>query len=748
MKKKVFVFLGITLALFVAVFGIYLKYVKPDSYMVFVESFDHGVITVDGGTLKGSDEKFRVECKPGQEITININPERNDSAYYNLKSLYVNGVNVTDEVNMLQYKTEVDRKLTVLASFKKGKRPAGDSSDTQSSSVKSPQIDKLANNSYLGSYAAYDVADPSIIYDEASGYFYCFGSDNVVVKSKDLLNWTGRTTYFPSPDNAQSNSVMTFSTFTCVDKWAKDHGYGEDEAYSDINQDRTPLAPDIVKVGGTYYLYFSLSKSAGANESAIFCVKTNNLEKAVSEKSWEEVGIVISSCGRHAGSQITSDDSGNSNRETFKAHYDEANAVHPCVISTDNGMFMAYGGYYGKDEIGGEIYLVELSSKTGLLKKESQFTQSGPVISTLHGKKTYNAGTVIADPGKIPSMGKNDGSLVSGAEIIYNEKTDYYYLLLTYGVESTNYEIRTARSKSVEGPYVDYNGNDMGEYGKSSRNNQYTKGNQLISGYGFTLSSEGGVSYSDIGRASLGSPGMIYTKNGNWFLACQSQVYFSADGIISTGFTNAQESGALVEAYSALDIREIKFSEDGWPMAMCQMYSGEKAVTKLKTSELYGNWDVIIFDKNADEDDYKAVVRNTSQTVSILKNATITQTDISKKKKLNTEQVLRKSGDHFVVTIDSVEYAIYPAIVWDWELGEGSITFTGIGANGSTIWGKKNASGALGIYTGTFYYVLDKCDDETKAKYEKKVEKISSNPSQSEIDSMTNSIVKALAKTR
>ena len=139
MKKKFFAFFGATVILFAMLLGIYVKYIRYDSYMVFVESFDHGVITVDSGITKGTDSKYRVECEPGQEITFNINPERNDSAYYNLKSLYVNGKNVTKKVNMLQYKTKVDGKLTVVASFKKGKRPESDTSEAISSSVSRPK---------------------------------------------------------------------------------------------------------------------------------------------------------------------------------------------------------------------------------------------------------------------------------------------------------------------------------------------------------------------------------------------------------------------------------------------------------------------------------------------------------------------------------------------------------------------------------------------------------------------------------
>ena len=738
MKKKFFAFFSATVLLFAMLFGIYFKYIRNDSHMVFVESFDHGVITVDGGKTKGTDNKYRVECEPGQTITFNINPERNDSAYYNLESLYVNGVNVTKQVNMLQYKTVVNEKLTVLASFKKGKRPADEKKDEDVADVKKPDIDKYASNAYLGASAAYDITDPSIIYDKASGYYYCFGSDNVVIKSRDLVNWTGRTTYFPSPENAQSNAVMTFSTFPSVKKWAKSHGYSSEETYSGVDEDRTPNSPDIVKIGDTYYLYFSLTKAEGTNESAIFCVKTKNLERAVSEKDWDDVGLVISTCGQHSGSIIN----GDGEREAIRDYYDKANAVHPSLISTDDGVFMVYGGYYGNDSFDGEIYLVELNKKNGLLKKDSKYSKDGPTVSTLHGDTRYNAGTVVADPGKIPSVKKSEGSLISGADLVYNEDEGYYYLLVTYGVESSNYEIRVARSKKVGGPYVDYNGNEMQKSGK----NQFDKGTQLLAGYGFTQSSEGCVSYSDIGKASMGSPSVICTKNGDWLVASQAQVYFYADGKLATGYNKAKESGADVEAYPALDVREIKFTEDGWPLAMTQMYSGKVADTKLKTSNLYGNWDVIIFSKDADKTDYKAVARSASQTVSILKNATVSQNDIRKNKELNTENVLKKNKDHFVVTIEGVEYAIYPAILWDWELKEGSVTFTGIGADGSIIWGKKNSSGALGIYTDTFYYVLSKCDEATKAKYDKKIAKISSNPAQSEIDSMTNSIISQLLK--
>ncbi len=744
--KKFLAFFTATVLLFAGVFLIYWKYVRPSEYMVFVQSFGHGVITVDSKETVGTDEKYRVTCDNGQELTLNINPERTDSTYYNLKKLIVNGVNVTDEVNMLQYKVKADKKLNVLAFFKKGKRPEGYKAEEATSKIEKPAIEKYADNKYIGSYAAYDIKDPCIFYDEQSGYYYCFGSDNVVIKSKDMVNWSARTTYFPTPEEAESNTIMSFSAFKSVKKWAKEHGYGADENYSNENQDRTPLSPEIIYRKGTYYLYFSLSKTADANESAIFCVKTDNLASAIENKQWKDAGLVISTCGRHAGSEIVEDEaSGEKNKHSFKASYDSANAVHPSVISTENGLFMIYGGSYGREKIGGEIHLVELSTKTGLLKAASPVNAQGEVISTLHGSSRFQSGTLVAKPGRIPALSKNDGSLLSGADIVYNKDTGYYYLFLTYGVQESNYNVRVARAKSPEGPYTDFGGADMSSYGKSGRNNQYTKGLMLTAGYNFLSSSNGGVTYTDIGRASIGSPSVIKTSKGKWFMASQSQLYYKLGSLITTGAAQAQANG-LTEVYPfpSLEVRELKWTTDGWPMACPEVYSGTAASTKIKQSSLYGNWDTVIFDPTGDAEDYKAVARNTSQTVTILEKAVITEKDIRKGRKLTTEGTLTKSDGFYTVVIDSVKYNIYPMAVWDFELEEGTVVFTGYSEDGTAIWGKKNFSDALGINATTFYHVLAMCDEAVQAEYTEKMQKISGNPSQTDIDAMTGELVEAV----
>lgn len=745
MKKKFWFFFTVTVALFAMVFSIYFRYVYQSEYRVFIESFDHGVITVDSQDTVGTDEKYSVVCKKGQTITLNINPERTDTTYYNLKKLYVNGEDVTNEVNMLQYKTTVEGKLTILASFKKGMRPENDKSDVSSLDIEKPELLSPFGDGYLGSFASYDIKDPSIIYDDKSGYYYCFGSDNVVIKSTDLVNWGGRTTYFESDINASNNAIMSFSAFDSVYDWAKEHGYGSDELYSDKNEDRTPLAPDVVKVDGTYYLYFSLSKSAGANESAIFCVKTDNLADAVTYKRWDDVGLVISSCGRHGGTYSVIGEDGESKKEKLSTHYDEANAVHPAVIVSSDGMFMTYGSYYGQENIKGAIYMVELNKKTGLLKKDSICNSQGEIISTLHGDKTFRSGVLLANPGRIPSMSKKDGSLISASEIVYSKDSGYYYLLMTYGVDDANYNIRVARSKNVTGPYTDMMGQSMDDYSSSGGKSQYDKGTLLLGGYTFTNSSQGGVLYTNTGRASIGSPCVIKTKNGNWYIASQSQAYYKVGSEITSGAAKADELEVTnVNTAPVLEIRELLWTKEDWPMAEPEVFSGRKARTNIKKASLYGNWDIIVFDNKGPSDSFNAVERSESSLVTIHEKAVITAKDIKKGKSISTEGVLKKDNGYYTITIDGVGYKVYPTALWDWELNEGSIVFTGYGENGSTIWGKKNISGALGIYTDAFYHVLSLCDEETQAAYKKKINKISGNPSQYTIDSMTDKLIDKL----
>ncbi|MCM1544262.1 MAG: glycoside hydrolase family 43 protein [Ruminococcus sp.] len=727
--KKAMPFILTVVALLAAVLVMYFKFIRVPECPVFLESFEHGVMTVENRETIGSDDKFKVVCKNGDTLTININPERTDKNYYNLSKLVVNGVNVTDDVDMLQYKLKVDGKLNVVAYFKKGKRPTDKTSKTSVSFPSAPKIEYPAENAYLGSDDAYDIKDPSIIYDSASGWYYCFASDNIVIRSKDLVNWENRTNYFDIPDEADSDSIMDFSQFESVRKWAKAHGYSDDVTKSGAKNNRSPLAPDVVKVGSEYYLYFSLSKEKNANESAIFCVKTNSIEAAVRDKKWTDVGLIVSSCS-----------------DTKEGNYDAANAVHPSVLVNGKKMYMAYGSYYGSDTINGSISLLELDYDTGLLKSGGAINGSGEAISTIHGSDIFRSGKLIARPGSVPALGKKEGSLITASDLVYNSETEYYYLFMTYGEEQSNYNIRVARSKKVEGPYVDVTNQSMSDFASSRKKNQYTKGLKLIGGYNFVMSSGGGVSYTDVGKAATGSPCIIKADGGKWLMASQSRVFYKYDDKIVTGDKIASDNDLDIQTAPALEIRQIFFNKEGWPLAVPEAYAGETVLKGVKEADMYGNWDVIVFNNSGDSDDYKAVERSTSEMVSIFKGMTISKADIEKKTKLEKLVFEKKDATSYSMLLNGKTFVVYPAVAWDWELSEGVLTFTGISDDGTTIWGKKNASPYMGIYSDTFWYLLSMTDGDTQDKYKQKVEKISGNPSQINIDTMTQEILKVIQK--
>jgi hypothetical protein len=255
------------------------------------------------------------------------------------------------------------------------------------------------------------------------------------------------------------------------------------------------------------------------------------------------------------------------------------------------------------------------------------------------------------------------------------------------------------------------------------------------------------VLYTNVGRASIGSPCVIKTKNGNWYIASQSQAYFKVDTEITTGIATAQENDLMnVNPASTLEVRELVWNKESWPMAEPEVFSGAKSRTSIKKTSLYGIWDVIVFDKGGNAQDMSAVERSESSLVTIHEKAIITTRDIKKGKSISTEGLLKRDDGFYTITIDGVQYKIYPSAMWDWELSEGSIVFTGYGDDGSTIWGKKNISGALGLYTDAFYHVLSLCDEATQAKYNEKISKISGNPSQYSIDSMTDKLIDILTK--
>lgn len=138
-----------------------------------------------------------------------------------------------------------------------------------------------------------------------------------------------------------------------------------------------------------------------------------------------------------------------------------------------------------------------------------------------------------------------DGA-IEGPYIIYNEDTGYYYLFVSYGSLWSDYNIRVGRSRKVTGPYFDHNGRDMTDLSDTDA----TLGFMPACGYKFDD--------DPIGYMGPGHNSVLHDFDGAWYLV-----------------SHIRPHNFRKEEPSMLHIRRLLWSEDGWPLASPEPYSGE-----------------------------------------------------------------------------------------------------------------------------------------------------------------------------
>lgn len=181
-------------------------------------------------------------------------------------------------------------------------------------------------------------------------------------------------------------------------------------------------APELVKRNGEYRLYTSAS-SFGSQQSVISLFTSNRIDgkyqyKMDIVKTYEDAGLML------------------------------PNAIDANVISNRNGEdFLIYGSFFGG------IYILALDS------------------DGLPAEKTY---------GKRIAGGNH--TAVEGAYVYYDRDEDLYFLFLSYGSLTYDYNIRIATSKEITGPYEDSLGHEMTNLDPVLR-----VGDKIIGGYNFDL---------------------------------------------------------------------------------------------------------------------------------------------------------------------------------------------------------------------------------------------------------------------
>ena len=201
--------------------------------------------------------------------------------------------------------------------------------------------------------------------------------------SKDLVHWESGPAVFRAPPEWVAKNVPENRRMSC---WA----------------------PDVMKVGDRYLLFYSVS-SIGKMTSAIGLASNPTLDPNDPNYRWRDEGIVVQTREGQAG-------------EAF-------NAIDPSVFQdADGSLWLTFGSYWSG------IKLIQLDPKTG--------------------KR-------IAPDSKLYSLAYNES--IEASYLCKHDK--YYYLFVNWGscCQGTNstYNIRVGRGESITGPYRDKAGKDM-----------------------------------------------------------------------------------------------------------------------------------------------------------------------------------------------------------------------------------------------------------------------------------------------
>jgi arabinan endo-1,5-alpha-L-arabinosidase len=170
-------------------------------------------------------------------------------------------------------------------------------------------------------------------------------------------------------------------------------------------------APDVIKVGDKYLLYYSAS-TFGRNVSAIGLATNPTLDPSDPAYHWSDQGMVVRS-----------------------QRSDNFNAIDPAVTrDAEGGLWLAFGSFWNG------VKLIQLDP---------------------------NSGKRIAADSQVYSLARN--RQIEAPYVYYHDH--FYYLFVNWGtccrgVNST-YNIRIGRSAKITGPYLDKEGRDMADNGGS-----------------------------------------------------------------------------------------------------------------------------------------------------------------------------------------------------------------------------------------------------------------------------------------
>jgi len=431
--------------------------------------------------------------------------------------------------------------------------------------------------------------------------FYVFGSHLAAAKSKDLMNWD-----LIASGVTDSNPIIPNVTTELKEtlEWA---------------QTDTLWAADVIQLAdGKFYMYYNACKG-DSPRSAMGIAVADNVEGP-----YKDTGIILKS---GMWDQISEDG-------TIYDATKHPNAVDPDVFFDKDGkLWMVYGSYSGG------IFIMEMDPTTGK-----------PLPNQGYGKKV---------------MGGNH-SRIEGPYMLYSPETDYYYMYLSFGGLDAvgGYNVRVARSKTPDGPFLDAQGNDMANVKADPTKPIFDDksiepyGVKLIGNYLFERQLGDPGTGLGIGAVSPGHNSAYYDEaTGKQFLIFHSR------------FPGRGEQHEI-------RVHEMFMNADGWPVVAPYRYAGETNVdAAVQASEIPGNYRWIAQGKEISAD--------IATDVSVTLNANGTLSGAA----TGTWQ-LSGTNDATITTGGKTYKGVFLRET-NPVSGDKTLTLTALSTEGTTVWGTK-----------------------------------------------------------
>ncbi len=367
--------------------------------------------------------------------------------------------------------------------------------------------------------AGVSVHDPSVI--KIGDTYYIYGSHLTAAKSSDLRNWTTVADGYSATNPVYGGFMKDGHVFDFAGNMFS--AIPTDDGGTHI------WAPDVIynEKQDLYYMYFCTSSTFNASN---LCYATSKDPEG--KFKWQGPliysGYSSETIDKTDVLDYVSRDYADENYLGGKGSYDYENypnAIDPSVFRDGEGkLWMVYGSWSGG------IYLLELDEKTGKVLHPKADPKNG--VDPYYGKRLIGGGHTA----------------IEGPYILYDSENGFYYLFVSYGslTRTGGYQIRVFRSKSVDGDYVDMEGEAPG----------IGKGNPAY--FGLKLSGNYMLPSLEKAYMATGHNSALIDDDGRMYI------------VNHTRFDDGTE-------YHEPRVHQFLLNEDGWPCMLPYATDGEEA---------------------------------------------------------------------------------------------------------------------------------------------------------------------------